>query len=264
MVSISRTFRFGLLPSLGPARIRELVARVAEGLAPVVESPVSLVVAGSYEHLEAMLLGGTIDAAWVNPLLLERLHAAGAPAGLRAVRSGRTTFRSALVTRRESPCELEALRGGRAAWTDPDSLAGYRLPIRFLRSRGLSPERLFSSERFASSYPTALGRVLDGSADVAACFVPDDSPEAVARVLRRLVGSGADGLQAIACTEAVPNDGLVFSPSIQPAVAERIRSALLQGGASGACRPFFDLLDVDEVRPLEPWTNLPFDWAAGR
>lgn len=254
-----RSFRFGLSPSLGLHRTQQLARRIAADLAPAVDRTVEVAVAGSYEHLEAMLLSGALDAAWVNPLLLARLHAFGASASLQGVRHGLTTFRSALLARRGHAGALEA--GARAAWTDPDSLAGYRLPIRHLRTIGLAPEQIFASERFTFSYPAALARLLDGTADVAPCFVHDDDPGALDGVLRLLVGSDADRIERLFVTEPVPNDGLVFAPHLPAAEAARLCGRVEQILGTGAGRAVLELLDVERVertgrRLAEPLARL--------
>jgi len=240
------TFRFGISPALGHERTQVLAERIAEALAPLAPGPIEVVVGGSYEHLQAMLLGGALDVAWVNPLVLARMHAAGASASLRGVRHGSTTFRSALVVRKGFG-GFERLAGGRAAWTDPDSLAGYRLPIGYLRRAGLQPERIFVAERFTFSYPTSLRRVLEGQADVAACFVHAADDEALAGVLERLVGSDAEGLAPLAYTAPVPNDGLVFAPHLPAKETERLceRTEALLCAPAG--RALLELLGMEAV-----------------
>ncbi|WP_373047827.1 phosphate/phosphite/phosphonate ABC transporter substrate-binding protein [Vulgatibacter sp.] len=262
MLAPRTSFRFGLSPSLGLHRTHQLARRLEEALALAVALPVQVTVAGSYEHLEAMLLGGSLEAAWVNPLLLARMRGAGAEACLRGIRHGSTSFRSALVVRRGEVDGPEDLRGRRAAWTDPESLAGYRLPLHFLRSRGLHPERLFPSERFTFSYPTALGRLLDGSADVAPCFVHRGDAEALEGVLRLLVGSEASRLEPLAFTEPVPNDGLVFAPHLPAAVAEELSSRVEEVLHDSAGRAVLELLDVEQVVRADSLVDEPIGWLA--
>ena len=259
----ARAFRFGLSPSLGLQRTQLLARRIATDLAPAVDAAVEVSVAGSYEHLEAMLLAGALDAAWVNPLLLVRLHTFGASASLQGVRHGITTFRSALLARRDADAFALLTSGTRAAWTDPDSLAGYRLPIRHLRAGGLAPERVFASERFTFSFPAALGRLLDGTVDVAPCFVHSDEPDAVDDVLRRLVGTDADRLAPLFVTDPVPNDGLVFAPHLPPAVAAHLCGRVENTLAGSDGRALLDLLGVERVERTGARFDGPLAWHAG-
>jgi phosphonate transport system substrate-binding protein len=255
-------FRFGLSPSFGLARTQQVAARIEEVMAATTDGTMEVAVAGSYEHLEAMVLGGIVDAAWANPLLLARLHAAGATVRLRGIRQGSTTFHSALVCRAGEPLTLDGLVGRRAAWTDPDSLAGYRLPIRFLRARGLHPERLFQSERFTFSYPAALGRVLEGSADVGPCFVHHPNPRALDTVLRLLVGDDAGRLTALAFTDPMPNDGIVFAPHLRASEADVLCRRLLTFARTEAGRVVLELLDVEALVPDDGSSIPELGWFA--
>src|SRR5690606_5701670 len=128
-------------------------------------------------------------------------------------------------------------------------LAGYRLPIDFLRRSGRHPERIFASERFTFSYPAALARVLEGRADVAACFVHEEDDAALDGVLRQLVGSDAELLAPLAYTSPVPNDGLVFAPYLEAAETERLcdRVAALLGAPAG--REVLEMLGMEAVIP---------------
>lgn len=243
----TRSFRFGIAPSLGLHRAQTLARRIESALAPSLGTQVEVRVAGSLEHLEAMLLGGALDAAWVNALLIAHLHAAGTKSVLRGVRHGSDTFCSALVVRRDDELSLESLPRLRVAWTDPDSVAGYLLPQRFLLRRGLEPKRLFVEERFSGSYPAALGRLLEGRVDLAPCFVHRADPEALQRVLRMLLGGGAaEGLRPLGFTDAVPNDGLVLAPHFEARDGELL-AAIEAALSSPEGRSVLDALDVDRL-----------------
>lgn len=247
MSTSASALRFAVPPSLGYAHAQRLAQQIEVALAGVGQGQVSVTVAGSYEHLEALILGGAVDVAWVNPLLLARAQVAGATAHLRGVRHGSLTFRSALVMRRDEGADLRRMRDARAAWTDPDSLAGYRLPLRHLRRGGMEPGALFSSERFTFSYPAALEALLDGSADLAACFVHEADQDALQEVMTRLIGPEAARLEAVAFTDAVPNDAIVFGPHLGRAVADELCERTLAHAHTVAGRAVLEMLGAEEL-----------------
>ena len=206
-----------------------------------------MVVAGSYEHLEALILGGAVDVAWVNPLLLARARAAGATVHLQGVRHGSLTFHSALIARKGDGPDLRRMRDARAAWTDPDSLAGYRLPLRHLRLAGLDPGALFASERFTFSYPASLEALLDGSADLAACFVHEADEVALQMVMRRLIGADASELHAVAFTDPVPNDAIIFGPHLPRETADRLCERTLDFTRTVEGQTMLEMLGAEEL-----------------
>lgn len=244
--------RFGLPPVLGTRRVRALAERLEAVATAGLDQPVAVRVAGSYEHLEVMLLGGSLDVAWANSLVVARAAAAGATAMLQSVRSGRRTFRAALLARRASGLSLSSLSGTRAAWTDPDALGGYLLPLEYLRSRGYVPESLFASERFTGSYPGAIARLLDGSADVAPTYAHSDDAAELEALLESQLGPVAHELEPLGFTPEIPNDGLVIAPHVPAARAAVMRDRLLEVFSAPGAAQLRQLLDVDELIAAEP------------
>jgi phosphonate transport system substrate-binding protein len=251
-MSARAPLRFGLPPVLGARRVRALAARLETVLTAGLDQPVTVRVAGSYEHLEVMLLGGGLDVAWANSLVVARAVAAGSTAMLQSVRGGRRTFRAALLARRSSNLSLSSLSGTRAAWTDPDALGGYLLPLEFLRSRGYAPESLFASERFTGSYPGAIARLLDGSADVAPTYAHSDDAGELLALLEAQLGPVAHELTALAFTEEIPSDGVVVAPYVPAAKAIMLRDRLRELLSAPAAAQVRQLLDVDELVPARP------------
>src|SRR5204863_7068312 len=85
-----------------------------------------------YATLAARVRDGSIDIAWLPPIVLLRVGQAATPivSLVRSERSGSGGgFETALVVRADSTIHtVEGLRGMRAAWVDEWSAAGYVIP----------------------------------------------------------------------------------------------------------------------------------------
>lgn len=216
-------FRFALPPSLGEGPVRELARRFADVLYGA--GFTTVVPMKGYAQLERALLDGEVDAAWGPPIVCARVEAAGGRVVLRAVRYGATTYRSVLVCREGDPLDLRTLgstdRTLRAAWVDEWSMGGYVLPRHHLRSRGIDLATAFEEERLLGSYAACLEQVLELEADVTAIY-------ANRRGLgyQDICGERAFELRTLAYTAESPNDGVVISPRLDPAIADELVGGL--------------------------------------
>lgn len=220
------TVRFALPSSLGAARAQARGELIKTALESLLNEPVRIEVASDYGSLVGLARASAADLVWAPSVVCARLEDEAAVV-MKAVREGRTTYRSALVARRDSGITLHTLRGKRAAWVDRTSLAGHLLVAQHLRSFGLEPSALFAAQTFVGSYPDALKAVLDGHVDVAAIFVPDSRPEVIDRALGLLVGPArAIKLSTLLVTDAAPTDAVVVTTALpeaeRTAVSERL------------------------------------------
>jgi phosphonate transport system substrate-binding protein len=116
----------------------------------------------------------------------------------------------------------------RVAWVDRDSVAGYLLPVAFLKAKGLEPGRLFSSQHFAGSYRAALEAVRAGVADVTSVFCPSGSTGMTYADGVEVVMPGQGGaFELIAYTEEAPNDGVPVGMGVAPELVGTLERALL-------------------------------------
>ncbi len=211
-------------PSLGELRASARAELLAGSLQRRLGEPVKVEVAKSYEELEKRLIADEIHIAWAPPMLCAKAEPT-ARAILKAIRNGRSSYRSALVCRADEPLDAAKLSGKRVAWVDPLSTAGCVLPRSHLALLG--QDRALASETFYGSYRDALQAVLTGAADVSAVYTTGGDEASVRASLATHVGGEAGKLKPIAYTGETPNDGLVFTAKLSVVEAERIVSALL-------------------------------------
>ena len=241
-------WRFALPPSLGKEPVR---ARARQFAALLYEAGFETVwPQETYSSLEDRLLSGEAHAAWGPPLICARIEAAGGAVALRGIRYGAATYRSVLLCRAEDKMELANLgrmrRRPRAVWVDESSMGGYLLPRAHLRQLGVDPTAAFFDERMLGSYDAALKAVLEGEADLTACFAPAASANRPAAGYVELCGFRAIELRVLGYTAECPNDAVVLSPRLEGPIYDQIRSALRRLVADpGSRRSLAEAFEVD-------------------
>ncbi|WP_224247348.1 phosphate/phosphite/phosphonate ABC transporter substrate-binding protein [Hyalangium gracile] len=232
--STRNAFRFVLPPSLGSENARDRADKLVSFLQNALGKPVEVSVAASYEALAKDLLSGRADAAWAPPFVCARTEAMGVRVLVRGVRLGMSSYRAALVCRAGARLSLDRLKGTTVAWVDRDAVAGYLLPVAFLKAQGVEPSRVFTSQLFTGSYRGALEAVQSGTADVAGVFCPPASTglSFSAGVEKVLGPKAGDKFELIAYTEEAPNDGVPVAMSVSPELASKLESTMLGLGES--------------------------------
>lgn len=225
-----------LPPSLGVAKAEARAEVIAAALTRELGTRFRAEVAATYADLEAGAREARAELVWAPAAVCARLTVARGVWLI--VRDGRSSYRSALVARREDRLSLGKLAGKRAAWVDPLSAGGHLLAIALLRARGVDPEKTFASQAFVGSHRAALLAVLQRDADVAAVSAHGLDDASLEGDLRWYVGAAGDRLEAIALTERCPNDALLVTENASTALAVRFRASFVTSPGSGAAAVF--------------------------
>ena len=223
------TFRFGLTQGNRAASEPQLPALEAF-LQRALGVTTELVTVPSYEALVQLVSRGEVEAAWAPPFVCARLEVLGLPILARALRRGQATYRAELLIPASAPVSVEALRGGRAAWTDPDSIAGHLLPIAWFKAQGHRPDVLFAEQRFVGSYRAALEAVLEGTAAVTSVYAANEPMAS----LDSLWPGHRDAFRVLGTTGESPNDGIVTGANFSWSQREGLLSKLIEMGSDEA------------------------------
>jgi ABC-type phosphate/phosphonate transport system substrate-binding protein len=212
---------FGLPPSLGKEPVFELAREFADVLYGARFT--TIIPYKTYEALQQGLFAGEVDAAWGPPLICARIELKGGTIAHRAIRRGATTYRSALVNRRQDRWDLNVVKTGgfrpRVVWVDEWSMGGYLLARGLLRREGIENSHLLS-ERWLGSYTACFDSLNEYDGDLTASFV------GTAGGLEALWGARTERLQIVALSDETPNDGIVLSPKLDPKRARSLRANL--------------------------------------
>lgn len=180
---------------------------------------------GKYEDLVVGVRAGTIDVAWLPPVVYARLAEGVMPIGSIS-RDGKTSYTAALVVQKDAKYKsLADLKGARAGWVDPWSAAGFVVPRLELAKEKRDPRRMFASERFFGQHKDAMKALADGACDVAATFEGG--------------WSEIEGLEVrvLATYGPIPGDVIAVRRNLDPARYEVAKKAFEDASKSKEARP---------------------------
>lgn len=192
--------------------------------------PVELVIATSYESVVDAIVSGGADIARLGPasyVLAHRRDPRIEPFATFTLSAGPYTpagnhYQALLLTRGDSPDDIEALRGRRVALTDPASTSGSLVPsVEFAARVGMPLSQFFGALVYAGNHDKALEALLDGRVDAA--FVASERTDAY--VAQHAIAPTQ--LKAQWRSQPIYYDPYVFSASLCPALKSRIRKAML-------------------------------------
>lgn len=238
-----------LVPSsVGASRARARGELLQSALGKELGEEVEVHVAPTYEDIASAVRSGSADLVWTPSAACARVgddaHSIHA-----VVRRGSSTYRAALVARREDELSGNHLRGLRAAWVDPISFGGYLLVAHHLRQRGAKLTALASQE-FVGSFPDALSAVLEGRADIASVSVSGPSEDEVTHSVATFgSGAAARALGSVLVTDAIPNDALVIPRAIGHTRAQHLEHKLFPPGAARAGGALLLAFEAEGFRP---------------
>lgn len=244
--------RFALLADPEEARLAfDEMAREVRERAPLSLEPVFT---SSYAGLALALERDACDAAWSPPVVAQGLLASSIGAPLVAVgRGGGTSYYSVLLARGEGPVGVQALSQARIAWVSKLSAAGYMVPSLYLRSIGLEPDELFSSQTFLGTHDAALRALGDGQVDLAATYAT--LPRGGRALVLPVAAPAA--VRVVIAAGPIPGDVIFAASHLARSVRDSLRGAFLaiQVSEKG---PLARLMDVSrfEVPALDHFETL--------
>ena len=197
---------------------------IGETLARVLGAPVVVVRFGGYDELFTALRARRVEVAWMAPAPFVRAAAAGLVTGrLVSVRGGESSYVSVLLghVKRVHALELRFLRRRRAAWVEPWSAAGYLVPRRVLRARGIEPDLELREQVMVGSYPAVVDSLRAGTADIGGVHGWRRDDGSVWHL-----GSDYEELQALAVSDPIPSDVMAMNSQLPEPIARALVARL--------------------------------------
>lgn len=215
---------FGWAPTVDPNVLRGEAAIFQKYFESELEQPVPMVMASDYADLADKVVSGEVAFAAMPPLLFLRTQAKNPELSIIAVKEFDGAIGSdgyLLTLHSSSASSLADLQGKRFCFTDPNSTTGYFLPTMLIKKSGYAPERFVSSIHWSGDHIQVLRDLIDKKCDAAATYsgalqVGDELGVPVGRA------------RVLAITGFVPQDLIVASPKIEPAVRNRFKHILLK------------------------------------
>ncbi len=239
-----------LTPSQRPTDLLAAGERFGETLGRMIGIPVRVTVASDYAAVVEALRNRTADLAF--------LHPAGYVLANREAKAmiiaqdqwhGNTSYRARIYVRKDSGLKsLEELRGKTIAFVDPASTSGYVWPMVLLVKRGLvqnrDPKTFFKEALFVGAHDAALQALLRGQVDAIASF--DQAREQYLKD-----PAEREKITWVAETDPIPEGGIAGRAGLDPAVAAKVKAALLQMRGPEYAKLLKDLYDIDGFQPVD-------------
>lgn len=172
----------------------------------------------------AIALGnGQADVTWMGPWGYVLAHHQGGAEAIATVKyDGKPTYHSIMIARPALDIKSypEDARGMSLSLADVGSTSGWLIPTYFLKTRGIDPKSYFKY-RDGASHAANVTAVANGQVDLAS----DYNRNLDAMIAKGLVEK--DQVKVVWQSDPLPNDALVVRKGLDPALADRIRSAVL-------------------------------------
>lgn len=243
--------RIGLSQAGGSGWARGEGERLAARLASVVGRPAVAVVLADYRSLVDCLASGALDLAWMPPAAFVEAEKKGGRALAVASRLGKTSYRSAIITRRDAAvASLADLRGRSVAWVDRDSASGYLFALaELLRVLGNVGE--LGRQHFVGSHRAVCEAVADGWATAGATYaILDDDGRVDTSGWHERLGPRAREIRVIGFTRPIPGDNVACRPNLDPTTTRKLAEALVDLASDDDGRAI--LHDVFRAEALVP------------
>jgi phosphonate transport system substrate-binding protein len=209
----------------GPSRGR--LSTFCDALSLAVDYDVTPYPCESYADLLAELHWGTVNLAWLPPMLaLRAMGRSGATPLAAPVRAGSAWYWSALFAAGDARAECVGdLKRARVAWVDHMSSGGYLVIRASLRAQGLQLDNVFGHEQFLGTHDAVVQAVLQHEVDVGATFAHFDDAGRV-----RNAGWGRAPVKVLKFAGPIPADVLAAGKELPAELSAAVSDALVGDG----------------------------------
>lgn len=240
--------RVGFVPSENVQQ----VARNAQPLVEILQAKLAVevqpFVASDYTGVVEALRAGKLDIAFLSPA---SYVLAKSEADIRVVlkshRKGSPYYYAAIITRADSGIkELRDLRDKVFAFGDPVSTTGHVIPRKMFKEKGIDPVKDFKAVIYSGGHDATVLAVLNRKVDAGATFANFTDGKDAAWMQYLKDPAEQKQIRAIAYSEPIPADNLVFSARMEPELADKITQVFLDLSRDEAGRKMLrDLYQID-------------------
>lgn len=208
---------FGVHPFESPTKLNAMFTPLLNHLSEQLGAPVEFRSAKDYDTALANLVNGTVQFSYLGPspfaLLDEQYPGKIRIAAAVVNKGGSPTFQGVIVVKEDSPIKsLADLKGMRFAFGDRGSTLSCYVPAYMLMQAGVFDTMTYE---FVGSHNNVAKGILNGT------FAAGGLQPNVAKEYE------GKGLRVIATSEPVYEHVIVIGPSVDQAIADKVRQALL-------------------------------------
>ena len=255
----SKVLRVGF----SPAEDAQQVIRNAQPLVEILQKKLGMevqpFVATDYTGVVEALRVGKLDIAFLTPAsYVLAKNEANVRVALKSERKGSPFYYAAIITRADSGINsLEDLRGKVFAFGDPVSTSANVFPRKLFHDNGIDPVRDFKNILYAGGHDAIVLAVLNRKVDAGATYAnsTDGSDTAWARYLKN--PEDVKKIRAIAYSEPIPADNLVFSANLDERLGKQIEEIFIELSRDPEGKKM--LRDLYQIDGFVPATDKDYD-----
>jgi len=257
--SSSKVLRVGFVPAEDAQQVMQNAQPLVEIMQKRLGMEVQPFVATDYTGVVEALRVGKLDIAFLTPAsYVLAKNEANVRVALKSERNGSPFYFSAIITRADSGIErLEDLRGKIFAFGDPLSTSANVFPRKLFHENGIDPVRDFKQILYSGGHDATVLAVLNGKVDAGATFAnsTDGDDTAWARYLKN--PEDIKVIRAIAYSEAIPADNLVFGGNLDEQLGKQIEKIFIDLSHDPQSKKM--LRDLYQIDGFVPATDKDYD-----
>ncbi|HEY1371196.1 MAG TPA: phosphate/phosphite/phosphonate ABC transporter substrate-binding protein [Candidatus Binatia bacterium] len=244
--------RVGFVPSENVQQVAQNAQPIVEILHKELDMDVEPFVATDYTGVVEALRAKKLDIAFLSPAsYVLAKNEANIQVALKSHRKGSAAYYAAIITRSDSGIKtLSDLKNKTFAFGDPLSTTGHIIPRKMFLEQGIDPGKDFAHVIYSGGHDATVLAVLHRKVDAGATFAnfTDGKDAAWMQYLKN--PEEQKQIRAIAYSEPIPADNLVYRADLDPAVAKKITDAFLALGKDPAGQKMLrDLYQIDGFVP---------------
>lgn len=246
--------RVGFVPSENVQQVAQNAQPIVDILRKELDMEVEPFVATDYTGVVEALRAKKLDIAFLSPAsYVLAKNEANIQVALKSHRKGSAAYYAAIITRSDSNIKtLKDLKNKTFAFGDPLSTTGHIIPRKMFLENGIDPSKDFSHVIYSGGHDATVLAVLNRKVDAGATFAnfTDGKDAAWMQYLKN--PAEQKQIRAIAYSEPIPADNLVYRADLDPAVASKITDTFLALGKDPAGQKMLrDLYQIDGFVPAK-------------
>jgi phosphonate transport system substrate-binding protein len=251
--------RVGFVPSENVQQVTQNAQPVVDILSKELGMEVEPFVAVDYTGVIEALRAKKLDIAFLTPAsYVLAKNEADIQVVLKSHRKGYASYYAAIITRSDSGIKtLADLRNKTFAFGDTISTTGHIIPRKMLLENGIDPNKDFKQVLYSGGHDATVLAVLHRKVDAGATFANFTDGKDAAWVQYLKNPEEQKQIRAIAYSEPIPADNLVFRADLDVALGNKIREIFLALSRDPAGQKM--LRDLYQIDGFVPATDADYD-----
>ena len=251
---------FAVVPAENASGVMERWAPFVAYLEKELGAKVTLRIAQDYAAVIEGQRAGQIQIGYYGPSAFARAVMTGAKIEAFAQDvnlDGTKGYYSVFYVKKDSPYQkIEDLKGKNLGLVDPNSTSGYNVPLYALDKLGIKPDAFFGKVQVTGSHENAIIALQQGTVDVAANWLNDETESNLLRMARKNMVKAED-FRIILKSDQIVNSPMALLADMPAELKTAIKTAVLSIATKD--KAAFEKATDGKAKPWDAVDNKAFD-----